>query len=135
MYLQPAESEILTCVGWWPLKLTEEVLPSGLIRTRRQICPNPPDEPKTSAPLLSEPKATNTQLAEKAAAEKVAAEKRVLQARAGLTKAHGADEAAQAKCCASDAKAATRVALAEAELEFKTAQKALAQAELPPPAS
>eukprot|EP01045_Picozoa_sp_COSAG04_P026097 COSAG04_NODE_3553_length_2715_cov_1.279434_6_plen_137_part_00 len=68
--------------------------------------------------------------AEKAAADKAAAEKaaaeRVSEARGALTKAQTADEAAQAKCCASGAKAAMRVALAEAEAEFKAAQAALA---------
>ena len=54
------------------------------------------------------------------------AEKRVPQAREALSRAQAADEAAQAKCCASGAKAATRVALAEAEAEFKAAQAALA---------
>ena len=28
MYLQPAESEISTCVGWWPLKLHVYVISS-----------------------------------------------------------------------------------------------------------
>ena len=38
----------------------------------------------------------------------------------------GVKAPAQAKCCASDAKAFLRVELAEAEAEFKAAQAALA---------
>ena len=84
------------------------------------------DEVRPYDPAPEPATAQEHEAAEKAAAEKAAAEKRVSDARAGLNKAQRADEAAQAKCCASGAKAATRVALADAQVEFKAAQAALA---------